>query len=176
MYPYIRVALSVLRARRMPPLEPGETHVIRTRCWPWDIDPFMELNNGRSMTLMDIGSIPTALRTGILAAITREGWRMTMAGACIQYRRRVPPFAKMEIRTRAVGRDRRFLYIEHVTYVNGAPAHNAVYRAVVVDADGIVETDRIAAAMGRSDWAPELPGWIAAWAEAEGKRPWPPEM
>ena len=100
MYPYLRVIGAVLSARRMPPLEPGDVHVIRTRCWPWDIDPFMELNNGRSMTLMDIGRIPTALRTGILAAITREGWRMTMAGACIQYRRRVPPFAKMEIRTR----------------------------------------------------------------------------
>lgn len=176
MYPYLRVIGSVLSARRMPKLEPGEVHVIHTRCWPWDIDPFMELNNGRSMTLMDIGRIPTALRTGLLAAIQAKGWRMTMAGACIQYRRRVRPFAKMEIRTRAVGRDRRFLYIEHVTYTGGEPAHNAVYRAVVVDENGIVDTDRVAEAMGRSDWNPPLPEWMADWAAAEAKRPWPPTM
>ncbi len=75
-----------------------------------------------------------------------------------------------------MGRDDRFLYIEHVTYVGGEPAHNAVYRAVVVDKDGIVHTDRVAKSLGRTDWAPALPEWIADWAAAEKKRPWPPEM
>jgi hypothetical protein len=136
----------------------------------------MELNNGRTMTLMDIGRIPLALRTGLVSMCKREGWRMTMAGATVQYRRRVPPFAAMEIRSRAVGRDDRFLYIEHVTLVGGEPAHNAVYRAVVVDKNGIVHTDRVAASLERPDWAPSLPTWIAAWSEAEKMRPWPPEM
>jgi acyl-CoA thioesterase FadM len=176
MYPLIRVALAMRAARKMPPLAPGEVHTIRTRCWPWDIDPFMELNNGRTMTLMDIGRLPLALRTGLLSMLKREGWRMTMAGASVQYRRRVPPFAPMEIRSRAVGRDDKFIYIEHVTLTRGVPAHNAIYRAAVVDKDGIVHTDRVAVSLGRTDWAPSLPDWVAAWSEAEKLRPWPPEM
>lgn len=101
---------------------------------------------------------------------------MTMAGAMVQYRRRVPPFCKIEIRSRAIGRDARFTYIEHLTLADGVPAHNAVYRVAVVDKDGIVATDRVAVALGRPDWAPGLPDWVAAWAAAEALRPWPPEI
>jgi acyl-CoA thioesterase FadM len=174
MYPLIRVALAMRAARKMPAQAPGEVHSITTRCWPWDIDPFMELNNGRSMTLMDIGRLPLAQRGGLIAMMKREGWRMTMAGAVVQYRRRVAPFAPMEIRTRAIGRAARFLYIEHLTLARGVPAHNAMYRAAVVDADGIVDTDRVAASLGHGDWNPELPPWVRAWSDAEALRPWPP--
>ncbi|MGG7567549.1 acyl-CoA thioesterase [Rhodovulum sp. DZ06] len=176
MYPYLRAALSIFRASRMPPLAPGDVHVVHTRCWPWDIDPFMELNNGRTMTLMDLGRIPVAIRSGLIKAVQANGWRLTMAGACVQYRRRVIPFAKMEIRTRAIGRDDRFIYLEHLTLAGGVPAHNAVYRAVVAGPDGIVPMDRVAEAMGQEDWNPPLPEWVADWAAAEAKRPWPPEM
>ena len=96
MYPYLRVIGAVLSARRMPPLEPGDVHVIRTRCWPWDIDPFGELNNGRSLTLMDIGRISTLTRSNLLPAAKKMGWFATMAGSCVQYRKRVLPFADIE--------------------------------------------------------------------------------
>lgn len=176
MFPLIRVGLAMRRARSQPPLAPGEVHVVHTRCWPWDIDPFMELNNGRSMTLMDIGRMSFFTRFGLRKVLAANGWRLTMAGATVQYRRRVRPFAKMEIRTRLAGRDDRFLYIEHVTATNEGPAHAALYRAAVVDGSGIVPTDRFAEAMG--DGAPDktTTAFAAAWAEAERSRPWPPEI
>jgi len=175
MYPLIRVGLAMRRARRAPRLAPGEVHVERTRCWPWDVDPFMELNNGRTMTLMDMGRIPVFIRSGLLDVLEREGWRLTMAGASIVYRRRVPTFAPLEIRTRPMGRDARFLYVEHLTSAKGEPAHHAVYRAAVVER-GIVPTDRVIAAAGETVWDAALPDWAADWAAAESKRPWPPEF
>lgn len=176
MYPYLRAAFHTLAARRMAPLRPGETHVVRTRVMPWDIDMFMELNNGRSLTLMDLGRMPTAVRGGLWDALRRERWRLTVAGVSVQYRKRIPPFAKIEIRTRAVGRDAKFIYIEHVTMLGGTPAQQAAYRVAVADRNGLVRSDRVAAAMGNPDWNPPLPPWIAAWAEAEALRPWPPAL
>jgi len=177
MYPFIRVGLELLRARRMAPLAPGETHVSRTRCWPWDIDPFMELNNGRTLTLMDIGRMSLVLRSGLVAVLRREGWRMTMAGGAVRWRRRVTLMARLEIRSRFVGRDARFLYVEQtIALADGAPAHHAVFRVAVADGGGLVGADRVAAALGDEGWDAPLPGWVAAWAEAESARPWPPEM
>lgn len=173
MYPLIRVGRAMARARRAAPLAPGEAHVERTRCWPWDIDPFMELNNGRTMTLMDMGRLPLFIRSGLMEVLRREGWRLTMAGAAVQYRKRVPLWAAMEIRSRPLGRDARFLYLEQLTLAGGGPAHHAIYRAAVVG-EGIVPTDRVVAAAPGTVWDAPLPGWAAAWAEAEARRPWPP--
>ena len=51
MYPLIRFASAILREGRAPKLGLLDTHVSQHICWPWDIDPFMELNNGRTLTL-----------------------------------------------------------------------------------------------------------------------------
>ena len=45
-----------------------------------------------------------------------------MAGAVVQYRARVRPFARIEIRSRVVGRDAKFLYLEQHLLAGGKPA------------------------------------------------------
>lgn len=176
MYPFVRVLAAMHRAGRQPRLDPGEVHIVRTRCWPWDIDPFGELNNGRSLTLMDIGRTSLLRRSGLIERLHARGRRITMAGSVVQYRRRVPPFADMEIRSRMLGTDARFFYIEHVTWTKGAPAHHAVYRAVAVGPEGIVPTAEALDGDDRPGWRAPLPDWVAAWSEAERLRPWPPGL
>ncbi len=176
MYPWIRVAAATLRANWQPKLGAGETHSVRTICYPWDIDFMVELNNGRSLTILDIGRFGLAIRSGLIGAIRRRGWGLTMAGASVQYHRRVRPFDRIEIRSRAIGRDARFLYLEQHLLARGQPAHHVVYRSAVVGPDGIVPTDAVAAEMGNGDWNPELPEWIRGWSAAETLRPWPPDL
>ena len=60
MYPFLRLGLEVLRARRAPPLPIDGVHVSHHTCWPWDLDPWGELNNGRTLTLYDLGRVPLA--------------------------------------------------------------------------------------------------------------------
>ena len=171
MYPFVRVLHAMWRAGRQPRLAPGEIHVARTRCWPWDIDPFGELNNGRSLTLMDIGRTALFRRLGLVEALTARGLRITMAGSVVQYRRRVMPFAGMEIRSRLIGTDARFFYVEQVTWTRGEPAHHAVYRACAVGPGGIAPTAQALEGETHPGWRAPLPDWIAAWAAAEKARP-----
>ena len=56
MYPWIRFAREVLRVRKMPALAVGETHVTPLRCGLFDIDYQLEMNNGRIITLFDLGA------------------------------------------------------------------------------------------------------------------------
>ena len=55
MFPIVRLIKDLLKARRMAPLNLTETHVSSHICWPWDLDFWLELNNGRAMTLYDLG-------------------------------------------------------------------------------------------------------------------------
>ena len=65
------------------------THVSYHRCWPWDIDLWMELNNGRTLTFYDLGRIPLARRTGLVELLRKQRWGLTMAGASVRYRARI---------------------------------------------------------------------------------------
>ncbi len=102
MYPVIRMVKELIKHRNDPPLTPMSTHVSQHRCWPWDIDLWMELNNGRTLTLLDLGRIPLARRIGLIAVMRKKRWSMTMAGVTVRYRRRIRPFEKFETRSRAV--------------------------------------------------------------------------
>jgi acyl-CoA thioesterase FadM len=176
MYPLVRLGIELALARRAPRLPLDGVHVSRHTCWPWDIDPWRELNNGRTLTLYDLGRVPLATRTGLIGALRANRWGLAVAGTSIRYRRRVRAFDRIEMRSAYVGRDARFIYVQQAMYVRGEPVSGALIRSAVTSADGIVATDRVMAAMGAAGGDGPLPHWIAAWTDAEGKRPWPPEI
>jgi acyl-CoA thioesterase FadM len=174
MFPFGRLALELWLARRAPPLAVGGTHVSHHRCWPWDLDAFGELNNGRTLTLADLGRLPFGVRTGLVALLRRQGWRLTMAGSSVRYRRRITAFQRLELRTGCAGRDARFFYIDQSFWRNGEAVTSFLFRAAIVGPDGIVPTDRVMDGLGQPDWNPPLPGWIRDWSAADNAQPWPP--
>lgn len=174
MYPIVRLVKERLKVRRMAPLALTATHVSHHVCWPWDIDPWMELNNGRTLTLFDLGRIPLMIRTGAEAAVRRRGWGMAVAGASIRYRRRVRAFERLEMRSRILGWDARFLYVEQALWKGEACASHILIRAAVTGDAGIVPPAEVVAAMGVTSDSPALPAWATAWVAAEAERPWPP--
>lgn len=175
MYPIIRLAKELLIHRRSPALTLDGTHVSHHLCWPWDIDPWMELNNGRALTLFDLGRIPLAVRTGLAGAVRRQGWGMAVAGGSVRYRKRVRAFRRIEMRSRFVGWDARFLYVDQAMWVGGECANQVLLRMAVTGPGGIVPPAELAKAMGADPASPPLPTWVAAWIEAEAVRPWPPQ-
>ncbi|MBB5220289.1 acyl-CoA thioesterase FadM [Amaricoccus macauensis] len=178
MYPFFRFALETTRARSAGRLPLGGTHVSHHRCWPWDLDPWIELNNGRTLTLYDLGRIPLAIRMGLYGALRENRWGITVAGSSVRYRRRVRAFQRIEMRSAFVGRDARFLYIHQAMFDadSGDALSSVLVRSAVTSPQGIVPTDRVIAAIGRGDALPAPPPWVAAWAAADAERPWPPEF
>ena len=176
MYPFVRMVKEFLKFRNAEPLEFLGTHVSHHRCWPWDIDVWMELNNGRTLTLYDLGRYPLAQRVGLIATLRKNGWALTMAGASVRWRARIRPFERFEMRSRAVGWDSRFVYLEQSMWKrDGRCASQVLYRSAVTDKNGIVTPDRVMESMERVEQSPELPNWVAAWISAEDQRPWPPK-
>ena len=65
MYPYIRLTKELIRQKFLKKISLSEVHTYYTICWPIDLDPWWELNNGRTLTLYDLGRISFLLRTGL---------------------------------------------------------------------------------------------------------------
>jgi acyl-CoA thioesterase FadM len=162
--------------RRAEDLPFDGIHVSSHICWPWDLDLWRELNNGRTLTLFDLGRIPLARRTGIVKALKANGWGLTVAGASVRYRRRIRLFERVEMRSRAVGHDEKFFYIEQSMWKNGECTTHALFRMAATGGKGIVPPAEIVAATGHDPLPDDLPDWVRAWVDADGTRPWPPQM
>lgn len=175
MYPFLRMFKVMALARRQPALGIFDTHVSHLRCWPWDLDPWIELNNGRTLTLYDLGRLPLSRRTGFERLLREKGWGLTVAGSTTRYRRRVTMFMRLTMHSRCVGWDGRFVYMEQSMWNGEECTSHVLIRSAIVSKSGIVPPAEMAVALGVAPESPALPDWVKAWTQAEATRPWPPE-
>ena len=175
MYPFIRMAKERVVNRSKQSISVGEIHESYHICWPWDLDFWFELNNGRALTLYDLGRIPFSGKSGFSKVIFKNKWSMTMAGANVRYRKRLRAFERIRRQTRTVCWDERFLYIEQSMWnTKKECAGHIVYRAAFVGADGIINPQRIFDEIEKNLLSPKMPDWLSVWVNSENKRPWPP--
>lgn len=175
MYPFLRMAKELFIHRNAPKLALTDTHVSHHMVLPWDLDPWNELNNGRTLTLYDLGRLPLARRTGLDKVLAANRWGLTVAGSSVRYRRRVQAFARVEMRSRCVGWDGRFVYIEQSMWRGAECASHVLIRNAIVSTAGMVNPAEMAVAMGHHGPSPTLPDWVLAWISADALRPWPPQ-
>lgn len=174
MYPYARMMKELWKFRSAPALGILEPHVSHHRCWPQDIDPWWELNNGRTLTLYDLGRLPLGQRTGLHKVLKARGWGMTVAGNSTRYRRRVKMFDRLEMVSRCIGWDKRFLYMEQSMWKDGDCTSHILIRSAVISPGGMIAPEEVVAALGQPVTSPALPDWVQGWIDADARRPWPP--
>ncbi len=174
MYPYLRMVKELFLASRSPALGIFDTHISHHLCWPWDLDPWMELNNGRTLTLYDLGRLPLGRRTGLDRVLIAKRWGLTVAGSSVRYRRRVTVFTRLAMHTRCIGWDARFLYMEQSMWKGDECTSHVLIRSAIVSKAGMVNPSELATALGAAPQSPPLPDWVTAWIAADATRPWPP--
>lgn len=178
MYPFFRYAQSIAKAviqnQKFDLLDLADTSEIKLRCSLTDIDNFLEMNNGRVLTLFDLGRTDFAIRTGLGKKLLQNRWGLVVAGSTVQYRKRIRAFDKVTIKTHVAAIDERWIYVEQSMWVNGKPCSSALLRTGVTERGKVVDTARVLAAMGKPDWQMPPTGYVAEWIESDGDRPWPP--
>ena len=176
MYPFARTLATALTESRKPRLGLYDTHVMPMTCWPLDIDYFFEMNNGRILTLFDIGRTALAIRIGLWDVLKQENWGLVVAGSTVRYRSRIRPMQRFEMRTRFLGFDERFFYLEQAMWRGETCCNHALLRTGVTAKGRLAPVDDVARAMGMGEASRPLPAYAQAWAEADATRPWPPEF
>lgn len=175
MYPIIRLTKEIFINRRAPALDPLGTHVSHHRCWPQDVDVFLEMNNGRILTILDLGRFGLAQRVGLMTVLKNNRWGLTMAGASVRYRRRIRTFAKFRIISRTVGWDDRFFYLDQSIWQGAECSAQVLYRSAVTGKNGIIPPAEVFAQIGHNGISPALPDWVQNWIHADATRVWPPQ-
>lgn len=176
MYPFFRLCAQRFRNCNASGLALGEIHHSSVTCWPWDLDAWLELNNGRTLTLFDLGRVALLRRSGISQVCRDNGWGLTVAGSTVRYRRRVTLFQRMDVRSAVIGRDARFFYIMQTMWHKTEAANSVLIRFAVTSPTGIVPTETVLQKHSAEAWSPALPDWVQDWIAAENKRTWPPEV
>ena len=174
MYPFIRLIKTTFRAKMLKNVPLDSTCELTFHCRPWDIDLFGEMNNGRILTLFDLGRFDIVFRSGFGAILKKKKWGLVVAGSTVRYRKRIKMFNKVTIRTQIMGFDERWIYVAQSMWVKGKPASSILLRTGITSRGKIVPTEDVAAAFEMKPWNHDTSGWLESWIASEEKRPWPP--
>ena len=176
MYPVLRLIAVSMKAKRAPGQSWDSVGECRFRAHPTDIDMFAEMNNGRHLTLYDIGRFDLGIKIGLADVLKAKRWGLVVAGTSVRFRKRIRMFDPVVMRTQLVGRDERWFYIEQTMMVRGEACSGALMRTAVTEKGRVVDTERVVEAMGLTEANPVLPQWVVDWTEADKGRPWPPDV
>ena len=178
MYPFFRytktIAQAAISKQKGNNLGFDDTSEIEIRCSLTDIDNFLEMNNGRVLTLFDLGRTDFAIRTGLGTQLLKQRWGLVVAGSTIQYRKRIRAFDKVTIKTHIAAIDARWIYVEQSMWVKGKPCSSALLRTGVTKGGKVVATAQVLASLNKAGWQLPPTGYVAEWIESDDDRPWPP--
>src|SRR4051812_6529347 len=160
------VALAALRRTRLSPLDES---VVRFTVLPSDLDLNGHMNNGRYLTIMDLGRVDLLLRTGVVGAMRRNRWSGVVASVAIRYRRALNPFARYELRSRLIGWDERWFFMEQRFTRGGELCAYAIVKVQFAGRAGRVAPQRMADAIHPGAQSPALPQAVRDWQEAEDR-------
>ncbi len=172
MYPYFRLVRLFIKNNSKRKLSIGDKGILPMRVCLVDIDPFMELNNGRHLTMMDFGRFDLAIRSGLIKVIKKKKWGLVVAGASVRYRHRLKFMQKFELHSQIVGYDEKWFYFHQKTIKDGKIHSAALIRTAVTSSNGVVKSREVLRAMGYDNIEYNVPEWVLAWANADELRPW----
>ena len=122
---------------RGPRLDFGAVSRSDFRVWPTDLDLLRHMNNGKYLSLMDIGRFDLMQRNGVLDLFAREAWYPVVVGQTISYRKSLNPWMKFTIESRILGIDEQAVYMEQ-RFVRPAPRGTGIVGEPEVYARAIV--------------------------------------
>jgi acyl-CoA thioesterase FadM len=173
MFPFLKLAKTLLAARRRSQLALEDPGIVTFRVGLSDIDLFGELNNARFFNYMELGRWDFIQRCGVLQIMRQHKWGGTVGGSSIRFRRRIPFLSRFTLKTHMICHDGRWFYIKQETYRHDKICSSALMKVGFTSKEGLVAATDVLKFLERPDWGNEMPDWVKAWSEAESKRPWP---
>ena len=166
-----RTLLVMLGARRRVArqgrLAPTAVGRIRLTTLPTDLDVLRHMNNGRYLSLFDLGRWDLLVRTGLWDAMRANRWYAVVSSETVTFRKSLALWQRFDVESRMIGHDDRAVYLEHRAVVDGEVYARAIIRARMMKrSGGPLSHEEFFAAVGRPDGIPEVEPWVHAWAAA----------
>ncbi|WFR67438.1 thioesterase family protein [Curtobacterium flaccumfaciens] len=169
---YFRLFLLQLRIRLRPTIggrRPSLWDEVRTpfRVTLTDLDPLRHVNNGKYLSMLDLGRLDLMVRSGFWGEIAEHGWYPVVSAQTITYKRSLTLGQRFELVTRVLGVDDRAVYLEQTFVRRGSVVARAVVQGRFLrKTGGTVPTAELLEAAGGADRDLALPEWVHDWAGA----------
>jgi acyl-CoA thioesterase FadM len=164
--------VAALFGRRLDPST--DLSLLHFRVWPQDLDPSLHMNNGRYLTLMDLGRLDVLARSGLLAAARRHRWTPIASGIQIRFRRELRLWQKYRLETRLVSWQSQLVVMEQRFVFEGGPfagqtAAHALFKGGLYDrsARRFVDLQRMMSEIGVLAQSPALTADVTAFLASD---------
>lgn len=164
----IRLSLSLIGKPRVDLLA---TTRVRIRIWPNDLDTNMHVNNGRYLTLADLGRMDWFVRTGAYETAKRQGVVPVVGDSIAKYRRELRLFEAVDIESRLVGWSGRWGFLEHRFVRHGRVVAMVGIRGAFRGPNGTIDSWEFLSQLSKTGAAgvpdsPPLPEWTGAFLDS----------
>lgn len=163
----IVLVLARRRLRRAgQPIAPTEISRVGVTTLPTDLDLMGHMNNGRYLSLFDLGRFDLLVRSGIWKLMDERGWYPVVANSTIAHRKSLKLWQRFVIESRLIGADDRAVYLEHRAVVKGEIYARLFVRGRFVKrAGGVLPISELIEALGYDPATiPAPPEWMHEWA------------
>jgi acyl-CoA thioesterase FadM len=145
------------------PLKFLDTSLVKGRVWPTDLDKNRHMNNGRYLTIMDLGRFDWLLSCGHLSYCLKTNTFPIVGALKILYVRPLKMFQSFELKTRILGWDEKWLYVEQIYEVKGVLHAKSVLQGLFHGPQGKVPTRQLLKILGHKGSPPKLPKDVRVW-------------
>lgn len=167
---YFRLLVFMIRVRVRSRLSMWDTSRVSFRVNPLDLDVQRHMNNGRYLTLMDLGRMDLMIRSGFWKRVTEKGWYPVIAGQSITYRRSLTVGQRFDLSSRVIGHDDRWVYMEQVFRVGDVVHADAIIRARFLRrTGGSVDIQEVLDLAGPVPESLRVPDWVVDWNESSSQ-------
>ena len=153
---------------------PGNTSLLSFRVWPHDLDPSVHMNNGRYLTLMDLGRLDVLVRSGLWREVLRHGWTPIASAITVRFQRELRPFQRFRLETRVLCWDAALVVMEQTFVIDGGPrdgqtAARGLFKGGIYSRKEkkFVEIARLMGLIGVSEVSPPATPEVEAFLHAE---------
>ncbi len=133
MYVWARMITAFRASRKVLPEEMLHPVTMPLRVWFSDVDIFGHLNNGRYLTICDLGRFQLGAMTGMNQVFVKKGWHPVVASAAIRFRRSLNLLVRFELSTQLLWWDEKWFYIEHRFIKDNSVYSKVLIKATVLD-------------------------------------------
>jgi acyl-CoA thioesterase FadM len=163
----LRFLLILAGMRRRPRLRALDESVLGFRVLPTDLDLNLHMNNGRYLSLMDLGRLDLIGRMGVMRRIVRHGWRPVVGSLTIRYRRSLEPFQRYQLHSRLLAWDEKWLYVEQRFVHRGELMALALVKGLFLAPGGRLSPQAVVDVVEPGLPSPPLPEAVLEWQRSE---------
>lgn len=168
---YLRLLMLWIKMPWLPKLSnPLDIGLLRMRVLPNDLDIYLHMNNGRYLSIMDLGRFYITVKTGLLKLTVKNQWAPLLGSVKIHFLKPLTVFQKFELSTQVVYWDEKWFYIEQKIVSNEKLCAVALMKILFIGKEGKIAPQQIIERMPNAVERPTMPDVVKHWQAAENER------